>query len=159
METYVARAEGSESIEAVYRLEADRLWRALFAFSADTEVASDALAETFAQAIRRGSSIRDPRAWVWRTGFKIAAGELQRRSRWIHVVPEGSYEDPETDGELLNALAKLPHRQRAAVVLHYYADASVRDISARTGMSALAVRAHLSRGRKRLKELLGERHD
>jgi DNA-directed RNA polymerase specialized sigma24 family protein len=34
----------------------------------------------------------------------------------------------------------------------------VRDISARTGMSQLSVRANLSRGRKRLKLLLGDRH-
>ena len=158
MESYVATAEALDSVEDVYRLEADRLWRALFAFSADSEVASDAVAEAFAQLIRRGPAVRDPRAWVWRSGFRIAAGELKRRSRWVHDLPDGVHEDPSVDGELLAALAHLTERQRAAVILHYYADATVREISARTGMSQLAVRAHLSRGRKRLKELLGERH-
>ena len=158
MESYVATAEALDSVEDVYRLEADRLWRALFAFSADSEVASDAVAEAFAQLIRRGPAVRDPRAWVWRSGFRIAAGELKRRSRWVHDLPDGVHEDPSVDGELLAALAHLTERQRAAVILHYYADATVREISARTGMSQLAVRAHLSRGRKRLKGLLGERH-
>lgn len=158
MESYAATAEGLDSIESVYRLEADRLWRALFVFSADADVASEAVAEAFAQAIRRGDAIRDPRAWVWRTGFRIAAGELKRRARWIRQLPEGAYEDPSVDEELMAALKKLPNRQRAAVVLHYYADASVRDISARTGMSQIAVRANLSRGRKRLRELLGDHH-
>jgi RNA polymerase sigma-70 factor, ECF subfamily len=158
MESSVATAEALDSIEDVYRLEADRLWRALFVFCADTEVASDAVAEAFAQLIRRGPAIRDPRAWVWRAGFRIAAGELKRRSSWVHDLPDVAYEDASVDVELLAALAHLTERQRAAVVLHYYADATVREISARTGMSQLAVRAHLSRGRKRLKELLGERH-
>ena len=158
MESSVASAEGLDSIERVYRLEADRLWRALFIFSADREVASEAVAEAFAQAIRRGGGVRDPRAWVWRTGFRIAAGELKRRSRWVHALPEGRYEDPGIDDELRAALGRLPDRQRAAVVLHYYADASVREIAARTGMSTLAVRANLSRGRRRLKELLGDQH-
>ena len=52
---------------------------------------------------------------------------------------------------------RLPAKQRAAVVLFYYADASVREIARRTGTSQLAVRANLSRGRKRLKQILGDR--
>jgi RNA polymerase sigma-70 factor (ECF subfamily) len=158
METVATTARVADSIEAIYRQEADRLWRALFAYGADMEIASDAVAEAFAQAIRRGPAIRDTRAWVWKAGFRIAAGELKRRSRSTDVIPDGSYVDPEVDTELLAALARLPEGQRAAVVLHYYTDASVREISRRTGMSQLSVRANLSRGRKRLKLLLGDRH-
>jgi RNA polymerase sigma-70 factor (ECF subfamily) len=154
----LAATVGHTSIEAIYRQEADRLWRALFAFCADADIASDAVAESFAQAIRRGDAIRDPRAWVWRSGFKIAAGELKRRSRSVHAIPDGSYQDPEADAELLAALSKLSDAQRAAVILHYYADAPVREISRRTGSSQLAVRANLSRGRRRLRQLLGDRH-
>ena len=158
MESVASTASVADTIEAVYRQEADKLWRALFAFAADAEIASDAVAESFAQAIRRGTAIRDPRAWVWKSGFRIAAGELKRRSRSVDLVPDGSYLDPEVDTELLAALAHLSDGQRAAVVLHYYADASVREISRRTGTSQLSVRANLSRGRKRLKQLLGDRH-
>src|SRR6187402_3680580 len=125
MQTAAATAGVAESIEAIYRQEADRLWRALFAYAGDAEIASDAVSESFAQAIRRGSAIRDPRAWVWKSGFKIAAGELKRRSRDVHLIPDSSYFDPEVDTELLAALAQLPDGQRAAVVLHYYADAPV----------------------------------
>jgi len=158
MESLAAAVEPAVTIEAIYRQEADKLWRALYAFSADPDVASDAVAESFAQAIRRGTAIRDPRAWVWKSGFRIASGELKQRSRNVHVIPDSSYFDPEADTELLTALAQLSDGQRAAVVLHYYADAPVREIARRTGMSQLSVRANLSRGRKRLKQLLGERH-
>jgi len=158
MESVATAAEPAVTIEALYRQEADKLWRSLYAFSADAEIASDAVAESFAQAIRRGSAIRDPRAWVWKSGFRIASGELKRRSRNVYLVPDSTYFDQETDTELLAALAQLSDGQRAAVVLHYYADAPVREISRRTGMSQLSVRANLSRGRKRLKLLLGDRH-
>jgi RNA polymerase sigma-70 factor, ECF subfamily len=158
MEAVATAVEPAVTIEALYRQEADKMWRALFAFSADAEIASDAVAESFAQAIRRGPAIRDPRAWVWKSGFKIASGELKLRSRSVHVIPDSSYFDPEADTELLAAMAQLSDGQRAAVVLHYYADAPVREISRRTGMSQLSVRANLSRGRKRLKLLLGDRH-
>ncbi len=158
MESVATAVEPVVTMEAIYRQEADRLWRALYAFCADAEIASDAVAESFAQAIRRGNAIRDPRAWVWKSGFRIASGELKHRSRSVYMIRDSSYVDPETDGELLAALAQLTEGQRAAVVLHYYADAPVREIARRTGMSQLSVRANLSRGRKRLKLLLGDRH-
>ena len=159
METVAATADGVQRVEALYRQDGARMWRAVFAYSGDPDVASDAVAEAFAQALRRGGGVRDPQAWVWKAAFRIAAGELKRRSAAIGLLPEGSYHDPEVDTALLEALAQLPSKQRAAIVLFYYADASVRDVARRTGMSALSVRANLSRGRNRLKQLLGDGHD
>jgi RNA polymerase sigma-70 factor, ECF subfamily len=155
--TIVARAAAAGEIEAVYRLDGDRLWRALYAFAGNEEVASDAVAEAFAQALRRGSEIRDARSWVWRAAFRIAAGDLKRQSRLSHgPMPEGAFHDAHADEQLLVALQGLTPQQRAAIVLHYYADCPVREIARRTGMNQLAVRAHLSRGRKHLRVLLGE---
>src|SRR5438094_7533773 len=74
-------------LECLYRDQRDRMWQAVFAFAGDREVASDAVAEAFAQALRRGDAIRSPERWLWRTVFRIAAGELQRRRRHR---PEGS---------------------------------------------------------------------
>jgi RNA polymerase sigma-70 factor (ECF subfamily) len=153
----------STSIEALYRQDGDRLWRALLAYAGDPDVASDAVAEAYAQLIRRGGAVRDAQAWVWRAGFRIAAGELKRRSEAANAgaatpadrLPTGAL-DPGVDHDLLDALALLPPKQRAAVVLFYYADAPIREIADRTGMSPLSVRVNLSRGRKRLKEILGD---
>ena len=159
MVTVAVTANGSEQLEVLYRQDGARLWRALLAYTGDAELASDAVAEAFAQALRRGRALRDSQAWVWKSAVRIAGGELKRRSSTSSLLPEGSYRDPDVDTVLLEAVAQLPAKQRAAVVLFYYADASVRDIAQRTGMSQLSVRAHLSRGRKRLKELLGDAHD
>jgi RNA polymerase sigma-70 factor (ECF subfamily) len=158
MVTVVATANGDQALETLYREDGDRLWRALLAFGGDPEVASDAVAEAFAQALRRGSAVSDPQAWIWRAGFRIAAGELKKRGT-SELIPDVGYLDAAVDQELLDALAQLPERQRAAVLLFYYVDASVRDIASRTGTSQLAVRANLSRGRKRLKQILGDRND
>jgi RNA polymerase sigma-70 factor (ECF subfamily) len=158
----VATVEASPtSIEALYRQDGDRLWRALLAYAGDTDVASDAVAEAYAQLLRRGGAVRDPQAWVWRAGFRIAAGELKRRSEAASVMstdrlPTVTHLDPGVDADLLDALALLPPKQRAAVVLFYYADAPIREIADRTGMSQLSVRVNLSRGRQRLKEILGD---
>ena len=66
------------------------------------------------------------------------------------------YDDRYQDPDLLAALQQLPEAQRAAVILFYYADLPIRDIAHRLGSNAIAVRANLSRGRKRLHDLLGD---
>ena len=158
--TTVARVAETSDVEAVYRQEGDRLWRALYAFAGNEDVASDAVAEAFAQAIRRGGAIGSVRGWVWRAAFRLAAGDLKRQSRLLHEpMPEGVFHDAHPNEQLLVALQALTPQQRAVIVLHYYADCPVREIARRTHINPLAVRAHLSRGRKRLRVLLGDDHD
>lgn len=157
MAIVVAEAKGTTDIEAVYREDGVRLWRALYAYSNDMELASDAAAEAFAQALGRGAAIRDVRSWVWRAAFRLAAGDLKDRSKYAHgpMADSGTY-DFHLDDELVAALQGLTPQQRLVIVLHYYADCSVREISRRTGMNPLAVRSHLSRGRQRMRLLLGD---
>jgi RNA polymerase sigma-70 factor (ECF subfamily) len=155
-------ADVASSLEAVYRADADRLWRALYAYAADAELASEAVAEAYAQALRRGDAIHDPAAWTWRAAFRIAAGALQaRRRRDLQPLPEAGGPEPAgsdryADPDLQAALRQLPEAQRAAVILYYYADLPVRAIAERLGTNQLAVRANLSRGRRRLQQLLGD---
>jgi RNA polymerase sigma-70 factor (ECF subfamily) len=164
MDSILVLADPASSIEACYRADADRLWRALYAYAADAELASEAVAEAYAQALRRGDAIRDPAAWTWRAAFRIAAGTLKtRRSHDVRPLPEAGVGGPEparadhyADPDLQAALRQLPDAQRAAVILFYYADLPVREIAARLGSNGLAVRANLSRGRRRLRTLLGD---
>lgn len=155
--TLVTPAVSVGEVESVYRQDGDRLWRALYAFSGSESVASDSVAEAFAQALGRGPAIRDVRAWVWRSAFRLAKGDLKDQSSLSHgPMPEGAFHDAHPDEQLLAALQGLTSQQRAVIVLYYYADCPVREISRRTGINPLAVRAHLSRGRKHLRVLLGD---
>jgi RNA polymerase sigma-70 factor (ECF subfamily) len=130
------------------------MWQAVLAFSGDREIASDAVAEAFAQALRRGDAIRSPEHWVWRTIFRIAAGELRAKRRRSAVLKEGTYEMNELARDLMAALATLPPRQREAVVLHHAAGYPAKEIARIVGTTTPAVHVLLSRGRKRLRELL-----
>ena len=85
-----------DAVETLYREDGTRLWRAVRAYAADTTVADDAVAEAFAQLLRRGEEVREPQKWVWRAAFKIAAGELHRRRRDLPEPPaEVGRLDPE----------------------------------------------------------------
>jgi RNA polymerase sigma-70 factor (ECF subfamily) len=150
------KAEPSRDLEALYREHGDRIWRAVFAFAGDREVASDAVAEAFAQALRGGERIRSPLAWIWRAAFRIAAGELgERRSRSTLVTDVAAQPDT-MEEDLVAALRRISPAQRAAVVLHHYAGYSAAEVAEIIGSTAAAVRVHLMRGRRRLRELLKE---
>lgn len=148
--------ERGERLERLYREQGARMWRAVLAFASDPEVASDAVAEAFAQALRRGDAIRDQERWLWKAMFRIAAGELKERGRRMEFRVEGSYEMEEPARELVAALAELSPRQRAAVVLHDAAGYPLKEVAGILGSTTGAVKVHLLRGRRRLRELLGE---
>jgi len=67
----VEQAEATADLEAVYREDGARLWRALYAYSNDAELAFDAAAEAFAQALGRG-----------RPSATCGAGSGGRRFGW-----------------------------------------------------------------------------
>lgn len=46
------------SLEGIYREHGNRLWWAILAYAGDREIASDAVAEAFAQALRRAEDLR-----------------------------------------------------------------------------------------------------
>ena len=157
MESAIAILDAEHSIEALYRADADRLWRAVYAFAGNAEIASDAVAEAYAQLLHRGSAVRDPAAWVWRAAFQISRGALKvRRLDEAVSMPVADHSDAYADHDLLTAVRQLPEGQRAAVILFYYADLPIRQIADRLGTNSLAVRANLSRGRRRLRQLLGD---
>lgn len=145
-----------QTVESVYREQGTRLWRAVFAYTGNREVADDAVAEAFTQLLHRGDEIREADKWVWKVAFRIAAGQLKERGR-EHSLEEDSYLMPEPALDVMRALARLTPRQRQAIVLHHYADYPVKDVARIVGTSGGAVRVHLSVGRKRLRELLEDR--
>lgn len=143
------------SIEEVYRTIGDRLWRAVYAYSGDKAVTDDAVAETFAQALRRDGAIRHPERWVWRACFRIAAGILQDRRRWVEYDPERlDRAADETPDGLVGELARLTDRQRACLVLHYYGGYPTADIAHILNISGAAARMSLTRGRRALRTVI-----
>lgn len=150
---------GEDRLERVYREQGDRLWRAVLLASGNREVADDAVAEAFAQALRRGIALRDPAAWVWRVAFRVAAGELKERGRMQTFEEEPLAGLPEPFVDLWRALARLPLKQRASVVLADYAGWSHREIAKALGSTVSAVGVHVHRARRRLRDLLEDDDD
>jgi RNA polymerase sigma factor (sigma-70 family) len=152
-ERQVAEPRSKGDLEGLYRKEADRLWRALLGFTGNAEIASDAMAEAFAQLLGRMDEVRAPAAWVWRAAFRIAGGEM-KRVRAQEPLAEAGYEMPESAQDLVRELGNLSVKQRGAILLHHYAGYSVRETARILGSTNSAVKVHLFRGRRRLRQFL-----
>ena len=74
---------------------------------------------------------------------------LDPATRFRLMPDEGFYEMDERPAMVLAALARLSPRQRAAFVLHYYADYPAKEIASIVGSSPATVAVHLHRARAR----------
>jgi RNA polymerase sigma-70 factor (ECF subfamily) len=146
----------NDLVEEAYERVAPQLWRSLVAFSGDREIATDAVAEAFAQVLRRGAEVRDVERWVWKVGYRVAAGELKRRGRDVEAPGPAAYELPHDAIAVAEILGRLSPKRRAAIVLHYLADIPNAEIARILGVTSATVRVHLYQGRKQLKQLMEE---
>jgi RNA polymerase sigma-70 factor, ECF subfamily len=142
---------------AVFDANAAALYRTILAYTGGrADVAEEAVAEAFARATANLSELRDPVAWLYRVAFNVATDELRRdRRRWHGERPE-PVQPPTEPGELFDAIRRLPPRERAAMVLFYVNDLPVAEVASRMGVARPTVRVHLMKGRRRLRELLGD---
>ncbi|HRW39314.1 MAG TPA: sigma-70 family RNA polymerase sigma factor [Aquihabitans sp.] len=161
-EEAVRRGDGwADAVRASYEATHARLWRAVLGWSGSTEVADEAVAEAYAQLLRRGSEVRDPDAWAWRTAFRVAAGELARGraapARGDAVPEEGALDQlPSDAAHLVEALGALSEQQRACVVLVDVVGHTAPSAARVLDTTAATVRVQLVRGRRRLRALLAE---
>ncbi len=124
----------------------------------DEAVAEDLAAEAFARAYARWGSVRshpNPDAWVLRTMANLAVDRSRKRKVILRPEVAESPDDAVVlHATLVEALARLPRRQRAVVTLRYLADMPERDVAQALSISTGSVKTHLSRGLAQLRRQL-----
>lgn len=130
----------------------------------DRADAEDVLADTLLRALDRASSLRDPdslRPWLLRVATNLSLSRRRRGTRLttLALMPELPATAPDATDRLalLDGIAALPLRTRAALVLHYYADLSVADVAVALGTSPNTVKTQLRQALERLRVALADR--
>lgn len=152
----VAAEPRVDRVRAIYEEQHARLWRALLAHTGSANAADEAVAEAFAQLLRRSDGVVDEAAWVWRAAFRIAAGDFARARRDVHVdeVRDVGVEMPEPAIDLIDALQQLSEQQRMCVVLCDLEGRTAPEAARLLGTTGATVRVQRMRARRRLRELL-----
>jgi RNA polymerase sigma-70 factor, ECF subfamily len=164
---FVAGTEEAFSV-LVHRHE-DRLFALALRMMGERSDALDAVQDTFVLAFRRAHSFRGDSAfgtWLYRIGIN-ACKDLLRKKRRLPVPEEDLAEEPlgQTPAlavdevvsrriDVARALEALPAEYREAVALHDLTGVPYHEIAAITEVSIGTVKSRISRGRRRLAELL-----
>jgi RNA polymerase sigma-70 factor (ECF subfamily) len=101
--------------------------------------------------------VRDPLAWLRTVSTRVALGRLRRRALWDkaqELIGRGDHAADSHRADITAALARLPAKQRAAVVLRYYHDAPYSEIATTLEMDEASVGPLLTRARAALKARL-----
>ncbi|GHG95511.1 SigE family RNA polymerase sigma factor [Streptomyces lanatus] len=133
----------------------------------DTYLAEDLVQETLGRLyVRWGrvSRVDNPAGYAQTVLTRAFLAHQRRRSsteRATDVLPDRAAEsggpgDLPLRLTLLQALARLPAKDRAVVVLRYWEDRSVEETADALNASSAAVRTRCTRALGRLRELLGE---
>ncbi len=122
--------------------------------------AEEVVQEAFERAMRyRGffEEVREPLAWLRTATARRALGRLRRRRLWERLrVRLPAYEgiEPWERAALAMALAGLAPRDRVALVLRYYQDATYEEIADALGVAPSSVGPLLTRARAKIREAL-----
>lgn len=153
-----------------------------YRFFPDRTIAEELAQEVFVRMYRAGSKYRpDARfsTWLFKIATNVCLNELRKKQyhsktdsldqpietdkgpiyRELESDPESHpgmvLESEERDQVLRNALAALPPKQKAALILRIYEEFSYQEIAQQLKCSESSVKSLIHRGRESLKEVLG----
>ena len=149
------------------RAEQESLRRFLLALCAgDSQEADDIAQDALIRAyIASGSFLGLSKfsTWLFRIAYNCYL-DRQRRSRPETISTDSvqALSIPSTEQaddqfryqQLYKALEQLPEKEKAAIVLHYFEDLSIKEIASILQSPPGTIKYHLSRGRNHLKSIL-----
>ena len=110
--------------------------------------------KTWLFAVIRKTALSERRANFRRALRSMVGGSRLNESARLPVAPGTLLEQAETQAQFLQALDKLPQRQREVLHLVFYEDLSLREAATVMRVTIGSTRRHYDRGKKRLRELL-----
>jgi RNA polymerase sigma-70 factor (sigma-E family) len=160
-------AERSGRLEDLYERHIGAGMRLAYLLTGNRQQAEDLVQEAFVRCVGRFRHLRVPDAfdaYLRRAIVNLHTSGLRRRrlerawlaSERVHAARSAS-SLPDVAGreDLWRALAKIPARQRAALVLRFYEDLSERETANVLGSSVAAVKSLVARGSAALRDEIG----
>lgn len=145
----------------LYARHGPEVARLAYLLTGDRATAEDLVQESFVRVFSRLRNLRNPGSFEWylrRTVINLAKSHFRRRRTEREYLqrrrvepPQPSMPDVALRDEAWRALHRLPHRQRAAIVLRFYEDLSEAQTAQVLQCPVGTVKSLVSRGLARLR--------
>jgi RNA polymerase sigma-70 factor (ECF subfamily) len=165
--------EAGAFVETLFAKHHGEIYAYLLRMLREPELAADLTQDAFIKAYRNYETLEKPenaRAWLYQIAHRVALDEIRRR-KIIRFFPwtgeshgsapsaERLVMDAHLSSDMQRALARIPERQRAALLLAELHDLTGLELAAALGVSHVAARALLTRARESLRQALASERD
>jgi RNA polymerase sigma-70 factor (sigma-E family) len=150
------RILATDAFETLYREEYAPMVRLAYLLVGSAETAEEVVQDSFLRVRDRVAAVERPGAYLRRTVVNGCRNQHRHRDverRGFARLARVDWAEPELD-HLADALAALPPRQRAVLVLRYYLDCTELEIAEALGCRPGTVKSLASRGLASLREVL-----
>jgi RNA polymerase sigma-70 factor (ECF subfamily) len=162
------RDSAGRFVEALFAKHHHEIYAYLVRMVRDPELAADLTQDAFVKAYKAYDTLEkgeNARAWLYQIAHRVALDDIRRKKivRFFPLVGDGKGSSPSAErlamdvrlsGPLERAMARIPERQRAALLLAELHDLTGLELAAALGISHVAARALLTRARESLRQAL-----
>lgn len=158
--------ESKEDIDRIVQEYGDSVLRMCYLYLKDYQLAEDVTQETFIKVYEKIDTFRhDASVKTWIMAIAINLCKNQMRTHWFRRTSLEHLPEPEAKdayGEVLKnhviskAIMRLQPKYREIILLYYYQELSVKEISNILGMKEATVLQRMKRAREQLKPFLKE---
>lgn len=159
-----------EAFDVIVERHRRSVYRLCYRFAGNHEDAADYAQETFVRAWRGLKGFRGTSSlatWLYRIAVNVSLNRVSARKPESELVDADRFVDAQTEdprsvlireergAAVRRAIAQLPDRQRATLILRTYHELSHREIADIFGSSVGAVKANFFHALANLKKILG----
>lgn len=146
---------GDESFDDFFRSSWAWAFRLAYLLTRDRAAGEDVAQQAMVDVLRRWESIDNPGGYLRRSivnrANNLARASKVRREKLPVLAADDSWLAMPEANEMIDALAALPYRQRAVIVMRYYLDLSEAEIAETLGCRPGTVKSLCWRGLRQLR--------
>jgi RNA polymerase sigma-70 factor (ECF subfamily) len=160
-------------VEELFAKHHREIYAYLLRMVRDGELAADLTQDAFVKAYKAYDTLEkgeNARAWLYQIAHRVALDNIRRRKiiRFLPLTGESRGSSPSAErivmdvqlsGPLERAMARIPERQRAALLMAEVHDLTGLELAGALGISHIAARALLTRARQSLRDALAAERD
>lgn len=150
-------------MEEEIRLHSVYLHKIAYLYVKDRELAKDVVQQVWLKRMKQHAQFRgdsDVKTYLVRMTINVCHDLLRKQKKWYEPMtdrvdfqtPEHIILQKERTASLIDAIHRLPFKEREVIILHYFEEWTTPEIARFLALTPSAVRSRLQRARAHLKQ-------